>query len=101
MKLKNISFIDALGDTVISRKISALPIKEEVIIKESIKFFNDPEPCFIHRSAILNMIYIKLDNYLDDLRSKQINELSWDLFSSDYKDIIDIDDDRVTNLRFL
>ena len=32
--------------------ISDLPLKDEWIIKKSIEFFNDPEPCFIHRSAV-------------------------------------------------
>lgn len=29
-----------------------LPIKETVIIEKSIYFFDDPEPCFIHRNAV-------------------------------------------------
>lgn len=29
-----------------------LPLKEEVIIQSSIRFFNDPEPCHIHRNAV-------------------------------------------------
>ena len=29
-----------------------LPIKEEVIIEKSIFYFDDPEPCYIHRNAV-------------------------------------------------
>lgn len=29
-----------------------IPIKEEIIIKKSIYFFDDPDPCFIHRGAV-------------------------------------------------
>lgn len=29
-----------------------IPLKEEVIIEKSIRFFDDPEPCFIHRNAV-------------------------------------------------
>lgn len=29
-----------------------LPIKESVILEKSAAFFNDPEPCHIHRSAV-------------------------------------------------
>ena len=29
-----------------------IPIKEEVLIEKSIYFFDDPEPCFIHRDAV-------------------------------------------------
>lgn len=29
-----------------------LPLKEEIILQKSLQFFNDPEPCHIHRSAV-------------------------------------------------
>ena len=29
-----------------------IPIKEKVLIEKSIYFFDDPEPCFIHRDAV-------------------------------------------------
>ncbi len=29
-----------------------IPLKEAVIIENSIRFFDDPEPCFIHRNAV-------------------------------------------------
>ena len=35
-----------------SGDLTDLPLKDEWIIKKSIEFFNDPEPCFIHRSAV-------------------------------------------------
>ena len=35
-----------------SGELMDLPLKDEWIIKKSIEFFNDPEPCFIHRSAV-------------------------------------------------
>ena len=42
-----------LDDTVLfAGDLMDLPLKDEWIIKKSIEFFNDPEPCFIHRSAV-------------------------------------------------
>lgn len=29
-----------------------IPIREDVLIQKSILFFDDPEPCFIHRGAV-------------------------------------------------
>lgn len=29
-----------------------LPIKEAVILEKSVHFFDDPEPCYIHRNAV-------------------------------------------------
>ena len=42
-----------LDDKVLfSGDLMDLPLKDEWVIKKSIEFFNDPEPCFIHRSAV-------------------------------------------------
>ena len=41
------------GDTVVYEGLlKDLPIKETVLIEKSISFFDDPEPCFIHRNAV-------------------------------------------------
>lgn len=29
-----------------------IPLKESVILEKSVEFFDDPEPCHIHRSAV-------------------------------------------------
>lgn len=41
------------GDNVVYEGLlKDLPIKETVLIEKSISFFDDPEPCFIHRNAV-------------------------------------------------
>lgn len=40
------------GKEVYRGRLGELPIREEVILRKSIQFFNDPEPCHIHRSAV-------------------------------------------------
>ena len=32
--------------------LEVLPLCESVIIQKSIQFFDDPEPCYIHRDAV-------------------------------------------------
>ncbi|MDY3917765.1 MAG: hypothetical protein SOZ59_02040 [Candidatus Limivivens sp.] len=32
--------------------LKEIPLKESVMIEKSIYFFNDPEPCYIHRGAV-------------------------------------------------
>lgn len=38
-----------------------LPLKEEVILGKSDEFFNDPNPCFIHRSAVRVRLLAELE----------------------------------------
>jgi len=42
-----------LGDKVLfDGSLEDMQLKDEWIVKKSIEFFDDPEPCFIHRSAV-------------------------------------------------
>ena len=43
-----------------------LPITEEVIIEKSIEFFNDPEPCAIHRGAVQFRLLAERDALISD-----------------------------------
>ncbi len=38
-----------------------LPLSENIIIKKSIDFFNDPEPCYIHRDAVRVRLLAELE----------------------------------------
>ncbi|MGB8455733.1 MAG: hypothetical protein WCD89_25875 [Anaerocolumna sp.] len=38
-----------------------LPLLEELIIEKSIAFFNDPEPCYIHRDAVRVRLLAELE----------------------------------------
>ncbi len=37
-----------------------VPLKEEVILQKSLEFFDDPEPCHIHRSAVRTRLTAEL-----------------------------------------
>jgi hypothetical protein len=41
-----------------------LPLRETVIIEKSIHFFNDHEPCYIHRSAVQIRLIAEIENQL-------------------------------------
>jgi len=74
-----------LNDKVLfSGVLEDLPLKDEWILKKSIEFFNDPEPCFIHRGAVtirlLNEIWDAAENgagveseYMDFPKGAQAN----------------------------
>ena len=39
-------------DCIYHDYLKDLPLKERVILEKSMEFFDDPEPCHIHRSAV-------------------------------------------------
>ena len=47
--------------------INELPVGEGVLIAKSIEFYDDPEPCFIHRSAVQARLYAELQQWLESL----------------------------------
>ncbi|WP_034486352.1 hypothetical protein [Butyrivibrio fibrisolvens] len=49
-----------------------LPIAEDIIIQKSIEFFNDKEPCAIHRGAVQIRLIAELDNMLSDPQFKDL-----------------------------
>lgn len=40
------------GEQIYDGFLKDIPIKETVILEKSVEFFNDPEPCHIHRGAV-------------------------------------------------
>lgn len=40
------------GSRLYSGPLCELPIREDVLLQKSEYFFNDPEPCHIHRNAV-------------------------------------------------
>lgn len=54
-------FIDKENNLISENKLTSLPIKEEVILEKSIEFWGDPEPCMIHRSAVLKVLFLEIE----------------------------------------
>ena len=48
--------ITAAGIEVFRAPLIEIPLKEQVIIEKSIEFFDDPEPCYIHRGAVVTRL---------------------------------------------
>ena len=43
-----------------------LPLKESVILEYSLRFFNDPAPCYIHRGAVQMRLLAELEEELKE-----------------------------------
>lgn len=49
------------GQVLYEGKLEALPLREEIILAKSEEFFNDPDPCYIHRGAVSIRLYLELE----------------------------------------
>jgi len=78
MKVLTLCFIGDHGEVVMEKKLTALPLKEDYIIEKSIEFFNDPEPCMIHRSAVMKRIYMQIYEFFLEAMEEGKQQIAWD-----------------------
>ena len=45
------------------RKLLSIPLREESVIGQSVEIYGDPEPCMIHRSAVMSRMYMEILKY--------------------------------------
>ena len=57
-------WLDEAGRELAQLSPHQLKVPEPVIIQKSIEFFDDPEPCMIHRSAVLSRLLMELEQAL-------------------------------------
>lgn len=60
-KLNQIKIMTEKGTLYVGSFLE-LPLKEPVILQKSIFFYDDPDPCFIHRSAVRNRLLSELEH---------------------------------------
>lgn len=48
-----------------------VPIKEKILLEKSVEFFDDPEPCHIHRSAVRTRLTAEIQKELLGQRGKK------------------------------
>ncbi|HZJ57702.1 MAG TPA: hypothetical protein VFD89_05610 [Clostridia bacterium] len=90
MRNITISFVGKSGSVLSHKKLLELPLRNEFIIGRSIEYFNDPEPCMIHRSAVIKRIYMELFDYLGGIYTSREVEMLWDILPQKFRKAIDI-----------
>lgn|GEM_PF-692818 len=75
-QLSIIRFADKTDTILLERKLISLPLRDEAIISKSIEFFNDPEPCMIHRSAVMKRLFAEIESYFEDMIQKDVLEIN-------------------------
>lgn len=59
-----IQVLDARGERLSCGPVSRYALPEPQMLELSMEFFQDPQPCMIHRSAILCRVYGELEDCL-------------------------------------
>lgn len=86
-KLKKKFLIYAEGREALRAPLIEIPIREEVIIEKSIEFFDDPEPCYIHRGAVVTRLAGEIEDAINDNGGK----LEGDAISDTIRRYVNID----------
>ena len=69
-----------------------LPIREETVIRKSIEFFDDPEPCFLHRSAVLQRLLAEIFDAFPQNGPSVGASIDWSAVPSHLRDSLDLPD---------
>jgi hypothetical protein len=67
-----------------------LPIKKQKVIAGSVEFFNDPEPCMIHRSAVISRYYMMIENWLEETGNLDNDQIEFCSMPDDIVKLLDI-----------
>ncbi len=59
-----VSIFSSNNELLFIGELDSIPIKEAVIISKSIEFFNDHNPCYIHRGAVTVRLLGEIEAYL-------------------------------------
>ncbi|ACL75380.1 hypothetical protein [Ruminiclostridium cellulolyticum] len=59
-----VSIFNSDNELLFNGELNSVPIKETVIIKKSIEFFDDHNPCYIHRGAVTVRLLSEIEAYL-------------------------------------
>jgi hypothetical protein len=64
------------GAILFEGPLNELRFPEKLVIAKSVLFFDDPEPCFIHRSAVVARLFAEINLLLEAKSKIPLAELS-------------------------
>lgn len=86
---RNIKIIGKDNCILYEGNLYKLPIAESIVVQKSIEYFNDPEPCFLHKSAVIKRLYYEIQDFFEEKYNNGIREIKSDEFPSILQSIID------------
>ncbi len=60
------------GEKIYGGFLKDIPLKETVILEKSVEFFNDPEPCHIHRGAVRVRLTAEIQQEIENAKEPGI-----------------------------
>lgn len=95
MNFAKIKIFDINGEKIFDDTSLHLPIKEEYVIKKSVELFRDPEPCVIHRSAVVYHIANEITKMLKE-ENNNTKILKWKDITPEIKEKLFFDKEPYT-----
>jgi hypothetical protein len=71
-----LTFYDQEQNVLLSRKLTAVPLRDKAIRALSMTYYSDPEPCIIHRSAVMNRIFMEVSDYFEKFSQRGLTQCS-------------------------
>ena len=68
---------DSSEKVLLKKKLTGLPLREDIVLKWSVEWFNDPEPCMIHRSAVMKRLFMEWAEFLESAMASGTHEMPW------------------------
>jgi hypothetical protein len=77
-------------EIILHKEMMRLPLRESEVIAKSIEYFRDPEPCMLHRSAVMERMYLEIIQYFEkSLQGGQTN-VSWNEIPLELRKMLDV-----------
>lgn len=71
-----LTILGSQGEEIFKGELYSIHIPKEVIVDMSIEFFDDPEPCEIHSSAVLSRAFSEVLKVLEEREVVKLSFLS-------------------------
>lgn len=72
------------------KKIVSLPLRESAVMEKSMEWFRDPEPCIIHKTAVMKRMYLVLEEYCLQQLMNGVKEIFWEQIPEDIRWSLDV-----------
>jgi hypothetical protein len=69
-----VHLLNSAGEFLYQGEIFGLSFPDRLIIEKSIEFFDDDEPCYIHRSAVAARLQFELETMIRNFRDRDKKE---------------------------